>query len=212
MKNIITFFYCIAFLCVSQAQGTIIGFSISPQNPTSTDTIYVYADIRFTSSNCELSDASFSVNGSTISANAHHCLGIAAAICSIVDTFKINPLADGNYSFDFNLTSGAAPAPCTAGIIPDDDSTFTFSVGTSKVTEADGNRFRMYPNPIQNSINLPTISDGTAFELITISGQLIKSGLVQNNRIEHLENVPTGIYFLKLKTDDKILTQRVVKE
>ena len=51
-----------------------------------------------------------------------------SAICYNTDTFKINPLSTGTYTFDLTLSSGFGGPPCTAGIVPDDYDTITFYV------------------------------------------------------------------------------------
>ena len=74
---------------------------------------------------------SHSVSGNNIVASTQHCLGMLTAICNTTDTFKLNPLAVGTYTFDLTLSSGLGPPPCTAGIISDDNYVFTFDVVTS---------------------------------------------------------------------------------
>ena len=105
--------------------------TISPLNPNNTDTVYVYAELLFASSGCLLDMKSHSVSGNNIVASTQHCLGMLTAICNTTDTFKLNPLAVGTYTFDLTLSSGLGPPPCTAGIISDDNYVFTFDVVTS---------------------------------------------------------------------------------
>ena len=215
MKNILTFLS--VFLCLSAvtAQGSIIGFSMSPTSPVATDTIYIYADLRFTSGDCELdNDVYHYITGNSIYAAAHHCLGPLTFICSAVDTFKINPLPAGTYDFQLNLTTGYSPPPCTPGVVADDDSTYTFTVGPSGpagVNDDGLSEFKVFPNPVLNQINLPSVLDGTAYEIISISGQMIQFGKVQNKVINGLEKLPTGIYFLSLKTATGLVVKRMVK-
>tara|TARA_B110000046_G_scaffold129427_1_gene135907 strand:+ start:306 stop:734 length:429 start_codon:yes stop_codon:yes gene_type:complete len=84
-----------------------------------------------TSSGCPLDMKSHSVLGNNIVASTQHCIGIAAAICNTTDTFKLNPLAVGTYTFDLTLSSGAGGPPCTAGIVADDNDVITFNVDNS---------------------------------------------------------------------------------
>ena len=51
-----------------------------------------------------------------------------ATICNTTDTFKINPLSAGAYTFDLTLSSGFGGPPCTPGVVPDDYDTITFNV------------------------------------------------------------------------------------
>ena len=91
--------------------------------------MYVYAELLFASSGCPLDMKSHSVSGNNIVASTQHCLGMLTAICNTIDTFKLNPLAVGTYTFDLTLSSGLGP-PCTAGNISDDNHVFTFDVVT----------------------------------------------------------------------------------
>jgi hypothetical protein len=110
--------------------GSISSLTISPANPNNTDTVYIYAELLFTSSGCPLDMKSHSVLGNNIVASTQHCLGMLTAICNTTDTFKLNPLALGIYTFDLTLSSGFGGTPCTAGIVPDDNDTISFNVVT----------------------------------------------------------------------------------
>ena len=118
-------------IVLGQMLGSISSLNISPVNPNNTDTVYIYAELLFTSSGCSLDMKSHSVLGNNIVASTQHCIGIAAAICNTTDTFKLNPLAVGTYTFDLTLSSGAGGPPCTAGIVADDNDVITFNVVNS---------------------------------------------------------------------------------
>jgi len=133
VKKILFLFSAVLFSVniFSQGSGGTIGaFQISPSQPTTNDTIFVFADVQFLSSDCILQSSNHSVNGNTIVASAHHCLGMLSAICNTTDTFVFLPLAAGTYTFDLTLTSGfgSIGVPCTPGIIPDDNQDFQFTV------------------------------------------------------------------------------------
>ena len=131
MKKLLLILLCLPTIGLGQMLGSISSFTISPVNPNNTDTVYIYAELLFTSSGCPLDMKSHSVLGNNIVASTQHCIGIAAAICNTTDTFKINPLAVGTYTFDLTLSSGAGGPPCTAGIVADDNDVITFNVVNS---------------------------------------------------------------------------------
>ena len=116
---------------LGQMLGSISSLTISPVNPNNTDTVYIYAELLFTSSGCPLDMKSHSVLGNNIVASTQHCLGMLTTICNTTDTFKLNPLAVGTYTFDLTLSSGGGGPPCTAGIVPDDNDIISFSVVNS---------------------------------------------------------------------------------
>ena len=119
---------------------------------------------------------SYSVVGSNIVASTQHCLGMLSAICNITDTFKLNPLAVGSYTFDLSLSSGFGNSPCTPGISPDDNDIFAFNVVSSvgieekttnkeliKVTDLLGRETKQTNQPL-----LYIYDDGTVEKRITI--------------------------------------------
>jgi hypothetical protein len=114
-----------------QMLSSISSLTISPANPNNTDTVYIYAELSFTSTGCPLDVKSYSIIGNSILASTQHCLGIATAICNTTDTFKLNPLLAGTYLFDLTLSSGSGGPPCTAGIVPSDNDIITFNVAPS---------------------------------------------------------------------------------
>ena len=131
MIKLLLILLCLPMIVLGQMLGSISSLNISPVNPNNTDTVYIYAELLFTSSGCSLDMKSHSVLGNNIVASTQHCIGIAAAFCNTTDTFKINPLAVGTYTFDLTLSSGAGGPPCTAGIVADDNDVITFNVDNS---------------------------------------------------------------------------------
>ncbi len=124
--------FIFSFNTRAQMSGSITNISCYPANPTTSDTIYVFSDVQFSSSDCQLDYALHSVIGNSIMASAHHCLGMLSAICNTTDTFVMPPLAAGTYTFDLTLTSGFGGPPCTAGIVADDNQLFSFSVSSAQ--------------------------------------------------------------------------------
>ena len=131
MKKLLLILLCLPFIGFGQMLGSTSSLTISPVNPNNTDTVYIYAELVFTSSSCPLDMKSHSVLGNNIVASTQHCLGMLTAMCNTTDTFKLNPLAVGTYTFDLTLSSGAGSPPCTAGIVADDNDVITFNVDNS---------------------------------------------------------------------------------
>lgn len=190
------------FLCLvlaqsaANAQSSIVSLTVSPANPTSTDTIYVYAELMFPYSDCPLDNKGHSVNGNTILASTLHCQGMLTTICNTTDTFKIDPLAAGTYTFDLTLSGGMGGPPCSPPFVADDNDAITFvvvnsSAGIGYATDFD---FSIFPNPATSTItiNKPleevtciTTSDGRIV-------QYIDPGEIQIN----ITSLAPGSYFL----------------
>ena len=131
MKKLLLLLLCVPMIGFGQILGSISSLTISPVNPNNTDTVYIYAELLFTSSGCPLDIKSHSVLGNNIVASTQHCLGMLTAICNTTDTFKLNPLAVGTYTFDLTLSSGFGGPPCTDGIVTNDNDVITFNVDSS---------------------------------------------------------------------------------
>ena len=130
MKKLLLLLIALPMIGFGQMFGSISSFTISPVNPNNTDTVYIYAELLFIQTGCQLDVKSYNIVGNNILASSLHCIGMGAAFCYTTDTFKLNPLLAGNYLFDFTLSSGAGPL-CTAGILPDDNDVISFNVVTS---------------------------------------------------------------------------------
>ncbi|MCI9845285.1 T9SS type A sorting domain-containing protein [Flavobacterium pectinovorum] len=73
--------------------------------------------------------------------------------------------------------------------------------------------FKFYPNPVKNKLALSNTANIDEVELLAVSG---KSVLVKKINDIHseidLSNISTGIYFLKVKSEEKTKTIKIVKE
>ena len=133
MKKLLLILLCLPM--IGFGQGSIISLTVSPAYPTETDTVYIFAELSFSSSDCECFVKIDYMSANSITASTQHCLGMLSAICNTTDTFKFDPLAAGAYIFDLTLSSGFGGPPCTAGIIPDDYDTITFYVSQLSAIE-----------------------------------------------------------------------------
>ena len=134
MQKLLLILLCLPLIGFGQ-QGSIISFTIFPAYPTETDTVYIYADLMFSSSDCDCLTKIDYRSGNSITASTQHCLGMLATICNTTDTFKFNPLAAGTYIFDLTLSTGFGGPPCSPGIVPNDHDTITFYVSSLSAIE-----------------------------------------------------------------------------
>lgn len=189
--------------------------SIIPANPTSSDSIMVVADLTFPSASCDSKTTSVSINGNTIFGNALHCVGVLTVICSITDTFYINPLSAGTYTFELQVDAGALPAPCTPGIVPGPNSSTTFVVSPLVSTDEIGNiSFIQYPNPASNHVYLE-IDNGIIlplyFELFTIDGKLIlRQEIVRHNDKIYVGSLAEGNYVARIINQKTSLSEKLI--
>lgn len=184
--------------CHAYAQGgTIVGFSVSPENPVEGDEVKVYADLSFSSGGCDLDFIAYPLNGTTINATAHHCVGLLTVICNTTDTFELGQLSAGNYTFDMTLTSGAGGPGCTPGIVADDNDQFQFTVSPSVgIDEVLILEDHVYPNPISDVLNFKRPFSETAF-IRDMNGKRIMEIPAGSNQAD-LSALAKGIYTLQV--------------
>ncbi|WP_300566648.1 choice-of-anchor J domain-containing protein [Flavobacterium sp.] len=72
---------------------------------------------------------------------------------------------------------------------------------------------KYYPNPVTNILNVENNSEISSVEIFTITGQSIfnKEYSTNNIRID-MNHLPNGVYFVKINSEDKNKTLKVVKE
>lgn len=73
--------------------------------------------------------------------------------------------------------------------------------------------FRYYPNPVQHVLNISNSSTIEDIEIISVSGKSILSKKINNTQSEiDLSNIASGFYFLKVKSEGKTKTIKIVKK
>ena len=203
MKKINSTFLLLSLLSnIVLSQGNINNINIQPLNPSSNDTIFVYADIQFPSSSCEYFNSFQSTSANTIEITTQHCIGMLTTLCNITDTIKINPLSPGSYSLNLKLTSDInyGFAPCNGGTNVEDSAAVVFNV-SAPLNFKDNKKinFSITPNPSNRNIYISSIYNinELSASIYSFDGKLILGEIIKlnTNLSFDLEN---GIYFLKL--------------
>jgi hypothetical protein len=150
-----------------------------------------------------------------------------------------NSVHDGNLtsgirSFDFLTSSGyghlAQGNPSAPTILSSTDEFEFFSVtlddnpedgmvyrfGASFVsveTPKENVNWNAYPNPTTGLLNLITGMDSAVqFELLDLSGRVLKNGQLFNTETLDITNFETGIYLVRMTAGSKVKTVQVVKK
>lgn len=109
----------------------------------------------------------------------------------------------------FNATNGNS---ATSG---DKVYTATLSVtesATNNVSEVSSkNIFTIYPNPVVSSFEISTDMNMDAVIVYGMDGRIITS-IVQNENIFDASGLPSGIYFVKVVSEGKTLTKKLIKK
>lgn len=203
---LLVFFIFMQFQVKSQ---TIMSLTILPPNPTPTDTLTFLADCMFPSANCDDHTQYISMSGTDLIAGALHCLGPMTVICHYTDTFIVNPLPAGNYTFNFQLDAGFGPSPCSPGIVPGPGQSLNFVVAPfTDITEYISNdAASVFPNPFNDHFQITGIEKENFpvyVEIFSIEGKLVKyftlSDITSNIKTSDL---PAASYQVYLTTKNK---------
>ncbi|MEO8148028.1 MAG: T9SS type A sorting domain-containing protein [Bacteroidia bacterium] len=190
----------------------INSLTISPANPTTNDSIFIYADCSFPSGSCDEHSQTLYISPGYIYGQATHCLGMLTFICSTSDTFKIIPLPAGTYSFLFNVNAESLPSPCTPGINPGPTDSLTFTVtDASGIPVVDGSHFHfnIFPNPAKDKLRLickdeSVFNKNNSLWIYSLTGrQLLNKEITNNEMLIDISSFPAGTYLLRI-TGDKI--------
>ena len=97
----------------------------------------------------------------------------------------------------------------------DKDGKFTYSQIVSVVFNG-ANRFVIYPNPVNNVLNIKGMNNSTNYHLVVldIRGNVITETNVHNisDYSWNIENISTGFYYLEIISDNKTSTLKFVKQ
>ena len=75
------------------------------------------------------------------------------------------------------------------------------------------NYFKISPNPFQTEIKIinPDENNDIYYEIFDLNGRLVKSGMSTVNKSIKIDNIMNGIYFIKIKFDNRVETHRIIK-
>ncbi len=215
MKKLLPFLLTQIISATLFAQGgSIISFYTLPASPTTGDAVQVVAELMFTSGDCELSQQGQTTTLSQTDAYAHHCVGMLTVICPATDTFDLGILPAGDHTFVLSLTTGAAPAPCTPGIVTDDVDSITFTVDPGVgIHTPDAVDFSVYPNPASTQLTVESLvsSPLSVVSIYNTQGQLV---LITSNAINqtlNIENLSPGLYYLHLQSAEGSAIKKLQK-
>ncbi|MEO8233943.1 MAG: M4 family metallopeptidase [Flavobacterium sp.] len=117
-------------------------------------------------------------------------------------------------SMDYN----AIPTSCqsfTYGQVEDYTVNITASFAITATTElnsVEALSFNLYPNPVENMLNISVIDNRKAtYRIYNMIGQDVKSGNLNQNEI-NVSNLESGLYIFEVNDGEKTITKKFVKK
>lgn len=80
---------------------------------------------------------------------------------------------------------------------------------TLECSYTEGGKIKVYPNPVSTVLTIEN-GENKAFEIINALGQTVLWGSIQSSQVD-TQSLPSGIYFLKIKTGQSFETVRFFK-
>ncbi len=186
---------------VSNLPESIFEMRTAKESYDTTETVFLAYQYGFPYHPCARdSVTSTFMNDSTLSIDAYYSLGDTITPCTGYDSVEIGKLAAGNYTLYFNMHS--------TGQVFDDKDTLRFIVdlGTAVVDNILLQNIKIYPNPVEERLNISGFERIVRFELINISGQRILLKEAKDNPITiYAGTLPKGMYVIKLLLENDVL-------
>lgn len=126
-------------------------------------------------------------------------------------SFTFTPPTTGVYYFSIKHTSPANATTVTHALIVDN---FTVSqeLGTAEFLNS---HFSVYPNPVKDVINISNDTNAlvSTVEMTDLNGRVVKRQTVNNTSGQvSISELSTGMYMMKIATDQGSFTKKIVKE
>jgi hypothetical protein len=80
-----------------------------------------------------------------------------------------------------------------------------------QITEECITKFKIYPNPFLDIVNITGIKDAATYSIYTTSGKLIKNQRLQNSQIS-VGELSKGVYLLQISSNGKKEIHRIIKQ
>ena len=84
---------------------------------------------------------------------------------------------------------------------------------TLGIQDTETSTFNIYPNPVQNYLNITTALNDYKIEVYTIQGQIISESIANSgSQTIDYSGYASGMYLMKLTSESSIQTFKILKE
>jgi len=119
---------------------------------------------------------------------------------------------------DAGLVTAVYPGTTTITVTTQDGNKTATCIVTVEILDSVNNNYtenlKIYPNPVQNELNIngDVQFENLPFIILDLLGKQIVNGQWLNGQSINVENLASGVYFIKIQTDKGMVTKKFVKE
>ncbi len=95
---------------------------------------------------------------------------------------------------------------------PADGTIYRLTPATNQIADHQGQNITIYPNPVQDILNIETKQINTKVTIFDYTGKLIQSQMISETGAIDVSKISTGIYFLQIENEGITQTQKFVKQ
>ncbi len=199
---------------ISYSQSLNDSLYILPQNPTTTDSIYLVKYLFFPSVTEFIAYDIDNKPDNIIVFEDCHSRTDAGAITLFLDTFNLGIKEPGTYHINYKGLISDTPNEC----IPADSSSMSITFDVSAVSSLiskEPNFVNCYPNPLTyDFLSITSSSEMKSVEILTIEGhQLFKVSELNVNKYDlSTAEIAAGTFLLKIiDSQNNVTIKRIVK-
>lgn len=199
-------FTCLSLPALTQSSFGIMGISITPEQPSTQDSITAQVQLRFSTLQ-NLVAVQDTLIDQTIYLDLSYCGGFLTAVDVREDQFNIGQLAAGDYKLICQVSElgprwnedGMMTDTCVLDTLYQDSMLFKVAL-LSQDEEPFLSDIAIWPNPTTGYIYLNGISGLSSLQLRTTSGKKLYSweSPIPSNEQLTLPQLPVGLYLLEL--------------
>ena len=190
-----------------QSRSQVINqLTITPANPTASDTITVIWDLTYTG-NCAfgmVSVYSF-VNDSTITIAPTYCGYFDTTVCNSIDTFKIEPVGQGNYTIQMEFHQGSiCPLSGFDALIAQLDTNIVVTPLSGLPENHHHTTLTITPNPANDHLTIDGLAANSKIQICDSTGKIVIEEMTRSkNNVLDISKLRDGVYFLKTENGVK---------
>ena len=131
-------------------------------------------------------------------------------------TFKIYDTYGDGFCCDYGngyykLTTDSGVVMVNQNTFNKDKEIYPFILGTLSTQENNKLGLNIFPNPVNDVLNITKVSNNATFTIYNVAGQFISKGKVTNNKV-NVANLAKGVYFIEVSEKGATSKMKFIKK